>query len=170
MTKATPRIAKTSPPPKLLRERIIYINVIVPFYYIGRALFSFDITTLAGATIKSATLRIYHDSVEGTPFSSYGDVVADHVYYGADVTANASLFNGYIVAPAVPGSITGSTGPMSIDVTAAVQADVNADGRLHTQFRLRHANERATFIETNRAFWCTGENANEPLLEITYTL
>lgn len=135
----------------------------VPDTYIRashRMLLSFDLIDLAGATIQSATLHVYLASTVGNPFTSLGGVSIGHVSYGTNPGAltASDLYDGYVVAPAVSGAITDAAAPAwkTIDVTAAVQADLKA-GR--AQFRLKHP-ENMSATSTDRSTWHTGDSTS----------
>ncbi|MGE5530106.1 MAG: hypothetical protein ACM3X6_13345 [Patescibacteria group bacterium] len=130
----------------------------------SRLLLSFDLSSLAGETVQSATLHVYLVSTVGTPFSDLGGVSIDHVSYGTDLSAltESDLYDGYVVEPAVPGEITDPTVPAwkTIDVTAAVQADLAA-GRGRAQFRLKHPEDMSA-TSNDKSYWCTGDNTSFP--------
>jgi hypothetical protein len=51
---------------------------------IARGFFSFDLSGLPeGATIERAELRFYQKEIEGDPYEKLGNIVLEHVYYGA---------------------------------------------------------------------------------------
>ena len=101
-----------------------------------RQFYSFDLSNLpANADIDTATLKLYQASVTGTPYISLGNVIVDHVNYGANLSANA-----YDQI-----AITSNIGILSTDgvvqyktlaVTTAVKTDLSV-GRTRSQFRLR---------------------------------
>lgn len=91
------------------------------------------------AVIESATLRVYQERVQGSPYSKIGNLVVDHVDLGEDVSLDD--YDG--------GNITRNIGTLStttaeewktLDVTAAVQANVSAN-RARSEFRLRFSTE-----------------------------
>ena len=101
-----------------------------------RQFYSFDLSNLpANADIDTATLKLYQAAVDGTPYISLGNVIVDHVNYGANLSANA-----YDQI-----AITSNIGILSTDgvvqyktlaVTTAVKTDLSV-GRTRSQFRLR---------------------------------
>jgi len=101
-----------------------------------RGFYSFDISMIpAGAVVISVTLRLYQSSVIGAPYASLGNVVVDHVDYGASL--DGGDYSG--------GTLTGNIGVLSssavpgykvLDVTGQVRGDI-AGGRTRSQYRLR---------------------------------
>jgi hypothetical protein len=103
----------------------------------ARQFYSFDLSAVpAGSIVTSAVLRADAFVVVGTPFTSLGSVVVDHVAYGAldgnDFAARALTEDVGTLAD------DATLGPRSLDVTDAVAEDV-ALGRSRAQFRLRFA-------------------------------
>jgi hypothetical protein len=101
-----------------------------------RTLYSFDITAFpAGAVLDSARLRLFLAAHTTTPFTELGNVIVDHVDYGAtfegsDYYAGALQSNiGVIATDTIRGY-------KSLGVSSSVQADLTA-ARTRTQFRLR---------------------------------
>lgn len=96
----------------------------------------FDISSIAGRTAVSATLRVYQANIYGgTPYTDLGNILVDHVNFGS------SLDSGDYSA----GALTSNIGTISnnstlewktLDVSSYVQADINA-GRTSSQFRFR---------------------------------
>jgi hypothetical protein len=100
-----------------------------------RQFFSFDLGVLpAGATIQSATLRLYQVRTSGTPYATHGVVVVDHMDYGMLEGSDFDL------PPLVANAGTLSTDAVlewkTLDVTALVQSDRAARSD-RTQVRLR---------------------------------
>lgn len=51
---------------------------------VARGFLSFDLSDVpVGATIESAELRFYQKEIEGDPYEKLGNLVLEHVYYGA---------------------------------------------------------------------------------------
>jgi hypothetical protein len=135
-----------------------------------RQFYSFDLSGLPpGVTVTSATLRLYQGSTLGTPYVDLGDVVVDHVDYGA------TLLGAAYDAPAIVSNIgalsqDGTIEYKTMTVTDRVQADVAA-GRTRSQFRLRFSvfdnnndagNDFAQFLDADFG------GANPPQLVVTY--
>jgi hypothetical protein len=101
-----------------------------------RQFYSFDISTIpAGAHIVSATLRLYQAIVVGSPYTKLGNVIVDRVDLGSALDPadyNAAALNANIGILSTTATIEYKT----MDVTAAVQADLGAT-RGKSQFRLR---------------------------------
>jgi len=135
-----------------------------------RGFYSFEIQSIpAGATIVSATLRAYQTSVIGDPYTTLGNVIVDHLDYGAAL--NASAFDAAALASNIGTlSSTPTLEYKALDVTASVVAD-RAAARARSQFRLRFsplelgpgfANRLAVFDVG------TGAGANPPQLVVVY--
>lgn len=105
-----------------------------------REFYSFDLSAIpAGATIDSATLKLYQANVKGQPYTVLGNVIVDHVDLGT------ALDGSDYGAPAIASNIgTLSTSPTieykTLDVTSSVQADRTV-GRQRSQYRLRFSNK-----------------------------
>jgi hypothetical protein len=98
----------------------------------------FPLVLPAGATVVQAVLETYQFEVIGSPYAGLGDLRVDSI--DLDDGVGAGLDEGDYSSAAfstVPGSLSSSStlGPRSIDVTAAVQADVAA-GRANSDFRI----------------------------------
>ena len=51
---------------------------------VARGFMSFDLSDIpAGATIQSVELRFYQKEIQGSPYEKLGNLVLEHVYYGA---------------------------------------------------------------------------------------
>lgn len=136
-----------------------------------RAFFVFDRTLLpAGAVVRSATLRVYQESVAGDPYGSLGDLVVDHVDVGSALDEDDFAEPG--LEPNV-GAISASSvlEVKTLDVTDSVTADVVAD-RTETGFRLRFRRgadgSRATATLTTAED--PNDTGNPPVLVIVYTV
>jgi hypothetical protein len=105
-----------------------------------RGFVSFDISSIpSGKTIDEVTLRLYQKEVEGTPYSSLGSLIVDHLDYGD------SLGSEDLSAGAITSNIGTLTSNASIEwkdliVTNALKADISAS-RTRSQFRLRFSTE-----------------------------
>jgi hypothetical protein len=135
-----------------------------------RVFYSFDLTALPpGGTIGSATLRLYQESVQGNPYGELGNVVVDHLDYGA------ALDSADFDAPALTSNIGTLSSNANLEykslvVTSRVLADIAA-GRPRSQFRIRFSgndgnndgsNDNATFTDGE---WLLG---NYPKLQVTF--
>lgn len=140
-----------------------------------RGLVTFDLPTFASTTIKSAELRVYECAVFGTPFTSLGTVVIDHVTVPLNVLPAAGLYTGQTIASDV-GTIAPdlNTGFKYLDVTSSVQNDIS--NSLSTSgFRLRFSiedgnnNGVSDYVDFNTAYSgdCTGNATLAPLLIVT---
>lgn len=89
----------------------------------------------AGATLIAAELRLFQFQVMGTPYTSHGSLVADHVNLGGTLDATD-----FAAVPIQAGIATISTDATleykSTRVTASVAVDIAA-GRTTSDFRLR---------------------------------
>jgi hypothetical protein len=57
---------------------------------VARGFMSFDLSGIpAGATIESAELRFYQKEIQGNPYEKLGNLVLEHVYYGASFDDSA---------------------------------------------------------------------------------
>ena len=57
---------------------------------VARGFISFDLSDIpAGATIESAELRFYQKEIQGSPYEKLGNLVIEHVYYGASLDDSA---------------------------------------------------------------------------------
>jgi hypothetical protein len=105
-----------------------------------RGFVSFDISSIpSGKTIDQVTLRLYQGQVEGTPYSSLGSLIVDHLDYGD------SLGNEDLNASAISSNIGTLTSNATIEwkdlpVTNALKSDISA-GRSRSQYRLRFTTE-----------------------------
>lgn len=111
-----------------------YANALGPVSGV-RAFVSFDLASIpAGATVVDATLTLFEKSTVGSPFTTLGDILLDHVVYGSVLEAGAYSRSGLGDAIATfPADVT--PGPKTVSVTAAVAGDVGA--RPQSQYRLR---------------------------------
>lgn len=104
-----------------------------------RQFYSFDLAPVpAGSVVTSATLQLYQAAVGGTPYAALGNVIVDHVDYGA--TLNAAAYSVTAIASNVGVLSSDMTiASKTLVVTARVQADVAA-ARTRAQFRVRFSN------------------------------
>lgn len=103
----------------------------------ARQFFSFDLSNIPpSVTIVRATLRLYQAQQTGTPYNNLGDVVVDHVDYGAILDGSPGDYDGGLVALLGIFSTRGAVGYRTLDVTARV-ADDFSSVRGHSQYRLR---------------------------------
>jgi hypothetical protein len=100
------------------------------------------------------------------------NAMLENIFYGNTngfpaVRNYGNEFGGYTVTPVITDTaVTSAIGWKSFDVTAKLQADVNA-GRSNSQFRLSHVN--ATNLLNYDCNWYMTDNAfNKPELVITY--
>ena len=147
----------------------------------NRGFVSFNLISLpAGATIKSAILRVYQSSINGDPYSKLGNIFVDHVSYESFVHAEAGdpAKTKYDMAPldsSIPAgsflSTDATVGYKTLDVTVAVQAD-QATSRARAQFRLSFQIEVVVeSLSSCYASFSPGESdTNQPELVIQYTL
>ena len=126
--------------------------------YVARQFFSFDLSAVPpGSLVTSAVLRLDVFVVVGSPFTSLGAVVVDHLDYG---TLDHTDFGARALTDGLgPIATDPSLGPKTLDVTNQVALDV-ARGRTRSQFRLRFmpkesdndtANDFASFAEAEAA-------------------
>jgi len=138
-----------------------------------RGFLRFDLSSIpAGATIEDAELRIGQYSVVGTPYTSLGAVLVDHVTMG--VNFDAADWGAAALAPNIGTLSSDSTlQEKSLNVTSRVLDDLN-DGRTTSDFRLRFAlttdfdgaNDYAEFNDLDD----TAGNGQIPQLIVSYRL
>ena len=140
-----------------------------------RGLLSFDLSGIpAGATVTSATLRLYQFSVVGDPYTHYGSVWVESLDFGDSVGSSS-------FAVSALSTLTGSLSSdnvvtwKEISATNAVQADVAA-ARPRSQFRLNmpaHGVGTNGDNQTDDAVFEDGDDTfgsgNRPQLLVTYT-
>lgn len=107
-----------------------------------RGFVSFEIGAIPpGSTVLSATLTLHQYYVGGAPYTKLGDLMLDHVIYGAVLEAGA-----YTRPPLASdiGVLSNSPtlGARSLDVTTRVQNDLNSS-HPQTQYRARFAIENS---------------------------
>lgn len=136
--------------------------------YYAEGYFSFDIGQIpSGATILSATLRLYHEATLGTPFEDLGPLLVDHLDYGDTLDpGDANL----AALQADVGSLAqGSIGQyVGIDAGGSVQDDVSL-GRPRSQYRLRFTTTTDNDgVEDSVFFTGYGGTQNKPQLVVRY--
>jgi len=109
---------------------------------VARGFMSFDLSgILAGSTIQSVELRFYQQEVRGDPYGKLGNLVLDHVYFGAILDASA-----YDTPVLDSAALAKQTSPNAWYVfsdptfAAWVQSDLRA-GRPRHQLRLQFSQE-----------------------------
>lgn len=141
-----------------------------PSDIILRGFIGFDISSIQGMTIVSATLRLYQYTVTGTPYTTLGTIVADHVNFGSSLDA----------ADYSAAALTSSIGTISnsatiewktLDVSSYVQADINSS-RTSSQYRIRFTtgtdSDGIEDLSRNESVENFGSTGNRPELVVTY--
>ena len=109
---------------------------------VARGFMSFDLSQIpAGATIDSAELRFYQKEIQGSPYEKLGNLVLEHVYYGASLDAGA--YDTPALATAVLGmEMSSQAWYILSDPTIAdwVQSSLE-EGLSRQQFRLQFSQE-----------------------------
>lgn len=104
-----------------------------------RGFVGFDISSIQGRTIVSATLRVY-ETVTGDADEVYlklGNLVVDHVNFGSNLDSSDHS-GGTLTSNIGTISTSGTSEWKTLDVTTYVQADVDAaPTRTSSQYRLR---------------------------------
>jgi hypothetical protein len=101
-----------------------------------RQFFSFDLTALPdNAEVQIAELRLNQAAATATSYTELGNVLVDHMDYGASLD---TLDYNRTALTAAYGTLstTVTLGVKALTVTTAVQADRNA-GRTRSQYRIR---------------------------------
>ena len=139
-----------------------------------RGFLSFDLRALpAGTRVLSATLQVYQTSVSGAPYTTLGEIRADHVDYGEalDYDEFGIPFLGSSTAGVI--SRDPSLGWKLLDVTDRVVADL-ADGRTRSQYRLRFGIRYDDDAVNDWALFEDGDmsqgTSNPPLLAIEFVV
>lgn len=136
-----------------------------------RGFLSFDISSIPkGATVLEATLTAFQFEVAGTPYSTLGSLLVDHVVYGSQLDPGA--YSRSALEDAIGTFSTDpSVGTRSLVVTAAVQEDVGGP-RTRTQYRLRFATENDGDATADQSHVHSAETATtigeRPTLVVTY--
>lgn len=96
--------------------------------------------------------------------------MVDHIYYGA-TTSEENLYQSNVIAAVIGQISDGTEGSYKqVDVTAAVQADLEAS-KDRSQFRLYHYPDPTNWglTDSHISTWATGDHATYPAqLVITY--
>lgn len=106
---------------------------------VTRGFLSFDISSLKGKTITSATLRLYQVSQTGTPYTTGGDLKIDHVAYG-DTFDSADYSVSSLSSSFATLSNNTTKEWKEVSITEKVKDDL-ANNRSHTQYRLHLSTE-----------------------------
>lgn len=135
-----------------------------------RSYLSFDLGSLTGVTVVSATLGAYQNSVTGTPYTGLdvgsSDLRLDHVNYGGSLTSTD--FDPEVYATLGDLSSSATLGVKSLAVLGALNADLAA-GRSRSQYRLRFAALTDGDGQADFAWLHSGEHGEHPpTLEVTY--
>jgi hypothetical protein len=136
-----------------------------------KLLYNFNISTLNGSTIQSASFRVYLHSIGGADAPQ--NAILENIHYGntngfPNPRNLDNEYGEYKATPAIAAAADAtSIGWKSFDVTAKLQADVN-EGRSNSQFRLSHVNA-ANLLNYNCNWYMADNASNKPELEITYT-
>ncbi|WP_372523261.1 hypothetical protein [Sulfuricaulis sp.] len=136
-----------------------------------RQLYSFDIANIStSTTITSATLRLYQCDVQGSPYTSLGNVIVDQMNYGGVFDPFGSAYSGGAVALDIGIlSTTPILGYRSLNVTIPVQNDLTAS-RVRSQYRLHFSTQDfnfdgnddfAQFTDAEDSL-CAGTTTNQP--------
>lgn len=137
-----------------------------------RQYFSFSLATLPpGAAISAAQIELRQAAVRGTPYTSHGVVLLEHVDYGASLDPGD-----YPLAPLAGFSATLSSTPTiewkTLDVTARVLADIAA-ARTRFQVRLRFTLASDSDSSSDAAEFGDAEGSahasSAPVLRVTYS-
>jgi hypothetical protein len=141
-----------------------------PFHSFLKLLYNFNISSLGGATIQSASFRIYLYGISGT--DTPRNAILENIFYGNTDSFPAprnydSEFGGYSASPAISGSVAPTVGWIQFDVTDKLQADIDA-GHTNSQIRLSHQ-EANTWGLNYYCQWRMADFAsNKPELVVTY--
>lgn len=137
-------------------------------YY--RGFFGFDISSIQGKTIVSATLRIYQWTVDAAAYTGLGSMLVDHVNFS--ISLDTSDFSASALTSNI-GTISNSTTIewKTLSVGSYVQADLDA-GRTSSQYRIRFTTNTDSDGAQDAAFFESAENSgstgNRPELVVTY--
>jgi hypothetical protein len=135
---------------------------------ITRGFISFDITSLKGKNINTATVRIFQNSILGNPYQAGGDIKLDHVNFG-DTFDNADYSVSSLAASFVTISTNANKEWKEATVTERIKDDL-ANNRKHSQFRLHFATENMGNLQGEYALFESAENSlqtgNTPQLVI----
>jgi hypothetical protein len=148
----------------------IFIGDFVANTYV-RGFVGFDISSLAGRSVISATLRMYQSSVLGIPYVDLGGtMVVDHVDFGSSIGVS-DLAGGTLTPNVGTISTTANSEWKTLGVTGYVQADIDS-GRTTSQFRLRFSTDTDSNNDSDYALLEGAENfggsGNVPELVVIY--
>ncbi len=140
---------------------------------VARGFMSFDVSSIpAGATIQSAELRFYQKEIQGDPYTKLGNLLLEHVDYGASLDDRA--YNTPAIESAIldqqrrPGAWYMLSDPTLV---SWIQSNVEA-GRSRFQLRLQFRQETdGDTLEDWTAIEAGGGvlgSRNSPQLTITY--
>lgn len=136
------------------------------------AFWSFDISAIpSGATIDSAILRLFQAGTANAPTAAFALARLDHVNYGTIFPATSGAFSLLTADIAQLTDLDTFNVPKPLDVTSAVQSDVDAS-RPRSQFRMRPAIASNNDAAADFMVMTDGETANaanRPMLIITYS-
>lgn len=133
-----------------------------------RGFVSFDITSIPpGSIIISATLRMYQEGVNGTPYTTLGSISVDHVDYGP--TLDAADYNQAALQENIGILSNNATLEFkTLDVTARLQDDMD-HGRTRSQYRLLFPTETDNDSVRDAAFFTSANiGGNTPELVVYY--
>ena len=132
-----------------------------------RGFLSFDISTIPpGVNILSATLRVYQEGFNGTPYTDLGTVNVDHLDYGSTLDAgdySAAALQGNVGALSNNTTIELKT----LDVPSSVQNDITMS-RIHSQYRMLFPVSTDNDGVEDATFFTGVLRANEPELVVTF--
>lgn len=141
-----------------------------------RGFVGFDISSIQGRTIVSATLRMYPGQVSGTPYTLFGTIVVDHVNFSNTISGGNHLtsddYSGNTLTSNI-GTISNNTTEewKTLGVTSSVQADINA-GRTSSQYRIHFTTENTdsdgSADEASFGDFENGSPDEMPKLVVTY--
>ena len=142
------------------------------YHTTAKLIYNFHISDLNGATIKSASFRVYQAIVGGADAPE--NAILENIFYGntdglpATPRSYPSEMSGYVVSPAISATqTTTAIGWKTFDLAEKLQADITA-GRSNSQLRMTHAN--ASSLLNFYCDWNMADNAtNPPELVVTYT-
>jgi hypothetical protein len=135
-----------------------------------RGFVGFDLSSIAGKTIVSATLRVYQASIQNEPYSNIGSLVVDHVDFGTSLPLAGHVADGTLTSNIGTISTNANLEWKTLDVKNYVQADLNAS-RTSSQYRVRFTTDSYP-TQTNTMQLEDAENSrgtgHTPELVVTY--
>jgi hypothetical protein len=133
-----------------------------------RGFVSFDIGSIPpGATIISATLRMYQEAVNGRPYADLGNIMVDHIDYGS--TLDGADYSLLALKEAI-GTISNNAALefKILDVTESLQDDMD-HGRTRSQYRLLFPTQTDNDSVEDAAFFTSANiGGHTPELVVTY--